>query len=63
VIEFVHDPAKVELTLTLVEKPWLLPESVLWSGFSQTLDRAVASARLLPAVNRSDRLGDHFRWW
>jgi len=29
VIEFVHDPAKVELTLTLVKKPWLLPaESV-----------------------------------
>ena len=40
VIEFVHDPAKVELTLTLVKKPWLLPaESVLWNGFSQTLDR------------------------
>ena len=39
VIEFVHDPAKAELTLTLVKKPWLLPESVLWNGFSQTLDR------------------------
>ena len=39
VIEFVHDPAKAELTLTLVKKPWLLPESVLWNGFSETLDR------------------------
>jgi hypothetical protein len=39
VIEFVHDPAKAELTLTLVKKPWLLPEGVLWSGFIATLDR------------------------
>jgi hypothetical protein len=39
VIEFVHDPAKAELTLTLVKKPWLLPESMLWSGFTETLDR------------------------
>ena len=39
VIEFVHDPAKAELTLTLVKKPWLLPEGMLWSGFSETLER------------------------
>ncbi len=39
VIEFSHDTANAELTLTLVKKPWLLPESVLWSGFVATLDR------------------------
>ena len=39
VIEFAHDPAKAELTLTLVKKPWLLPEGVLWNGFVATLDR------------------------
>jgi hypothetical protein len=39
VIEFAHDPTKTELTLTLVTKPWLLPEGVLWSGFVATLDR------------------------
>jgi len=38
VIEFAHDAAKSELTLTLVKKPWLLPEDVLWSGFIATLD-------------------------
>jgi len=39
VIEFAHDAANAELTLTLVKKPWLLPEGVLWSGFMATLDR------------------------
>lgn len=39
VIEFVHDAAKAELTLTVVKKPWLLPEGLLWSGFSNTLER------------------------
>ena len=39
VIEFVHDPAKSELTLTLVKKPWLLPEGLLRNGFSETLER------------------------
>jgi hypothetical protein len=39
VIEFVHDPAAAELTLTLVKKPWLLPEGLLWSGFENTLAR------------------------
>jgi hypothetical protein len=39
VIEFVHDAAKAELTLTLVKKPWLLPEGLLWNGFSETLER------------------------
>ena len=39
VIEFVHDAAKAELTLTLVKKPWLLPEGLLWNGFTETLER------------------------
>jgi hypothetical protein len=39
VIEFVHDSARAELTLTLVKKPWLLPESLLWNGFLSTLER------------------------
>ena len=29
VVEFVHDPAKAELTLTVVNKPWLPPEGLL----------------------------------
>jgi hypothetical protein len=39
VVEFAHDAAKAELTLTLVKKPWLLPDGVLWNGFSETLER------------------------
>ena len=39
VIDFAHDAAKAELTLTLVKKPWLLPEGLLWNGFSETLER------------------------
>jgi len=39
VVELAHDAAKAELTLTLVKKPWLLPEGVLWNGFSETLER------------------------
>jgi hypothetical protein len=39
VIEFAHDAEKAELTLTLVKKPWLLPEGLLWNGFSETLER------------------------
>ena len=38
-IEFAHDAEKSELTLTLVKKPWLLPEGLLWNGFSETLER------------------------
>jgi hypothetical protein len=39
VIEFVLDGARSELTLTLVKKPWLLPEGMLWNGFVETLAR------------------------
>jgi hypothetical protein len=39
IIEFAHDAAKAELTLILVKKPWLLPEGLLWNGFSETLER------------------------
>ena len=38
VIEFAHDSAQQELTLTIVKKPWLLPESLLWNGFLRTLE-------------------------
>jgi hypothetical protein len=39
VIAFVHDSARAELTLTIVKKPWLIPASMLWSGFLETLGR------------------------
>ena len=39
VIEFAHDVERAELTLTLVKKPWLLPEGLLWNGFLETLER------------------------
>ena len=39
VIALVHDAEKAELTLTLVKKPWLLPEVLLWNGFAETLER------------------------
>ena len=39
VIEFAHDSTTAELTLTLIKKPWLLPEGLLWSGFVETLER------------------------
>ena len=39
VIEFAHDASKAELTLTLLKKPWLLPEGLLWNGFWETLER------------------------
>jgi len=39
IIESVYDSERAELTLTIVEKPWLLPESLLWNGFSETLER------------------------
>jgi hypothetical protein len=39
VIEFVHDEANTELTVTLVKKPWLLPKRLIWWGFSAAVDR------------------------
>jgi hypothetical protein len=39
VVELEYDIARAELTLTIVKKPWLLPESLLWSGFWETLER------------------------
>ena len=38
-IALVHDAEKAELKLTLVKKPWLLPEGLLWNGFSEMLER------------------------
>lgn len=40
VVEFVHDSARAELTLTIVKKPWLVPEGALWSGFVAALERS-----------------------
>jgi hypothetical protein len=39
VIEFVHDGTRAELTLTIVRKPWLVPENLLWNAFLETLER------------------------
>jgi hypothetical protein len=39
VIEFAHDSEREELALTVVKKPWLLPEGLLWNGFVETLER------------------------
>ena len=39
VVEFVHDSARSELTLTIVKKPWLVPEGLLWGGFVAALER------------------------
>jgi hypothetical protein len=40
VVECLYDSARAELTLTIVKKPWLLPEAMLWSGFAATLERS-----------------------
>ena len=39
VVEFEYDMTRAQLTLTLVKKPWLVPESLLWSSFLATLER------------------------
>jgi hypothetical protein len=39
VVEFVHESARAELTLTIVKKPWLVPESLLWNAFLENLER------------------------
>jgi hypothetical protein len=39
VVEFEYDITRAELTLTIVKKPWLVPESLLWSRFRETLER------------------------
>jgi hypothetical protein len=39
VVEFEYDITRAELTLKIVEKPWMVPESLLWSVFGETLDR------------------------
>jgi hypothetical protein len=39
VVAFVHDSVRAEVTLTIVKKPWLIPESLLWNGFLETLER------------------------
>jgi hypothetical protein len=39
VMNFVHDGAKDELTVTIVQKPILVPEKALWNGLVATLER------------------------
>jgi hypothetical protein len=39
VVEFEYDSTGAELTLTIVRKPWMVPERLLWSAFLETLDR------------------------
>jgi hypothetical protein len=39
VVEFEHDSTRAELTLTIEKKPFLLPESLLWSAFLEQLKR------------------------
>ena len=39
VVEFVHDGARAELTLTIIKKPSLVPEGMLWGGFMATIER------------------------
>jgi hypothetical protein len=38
-VEFEYDITGAELTLTIVRKPWMVPERLLWSAFLETLDR------------------------
>lgn len=39
VVAFAYDRDRAELTLTLVRKPLLLPEAMLWDGFGAALER------------------------
>jgi hypothetical protein len=39
VVDFAHESARAELTLTIVKKPWLVPERLLWSAFLENLER------------------------
>jgi len=44
----VHDTVRAELTLTIVKKPWLVPESILWGGFVATLERCRGRRKSAP---------------
>lgn len=39
VIQFDHDSARAELTVTILKRPWLLPEKLLWDGFVSVIER------------------------
>lgn len=39
VVQFVHDSARAELTLTIIKKPSLVPLGMLWGGLTATIDR------------------------
>jgi hypothetical protein len=53
VVEFVHDRVRAELTLTIVKKPWLVPESILWGGFVATLKRCRGQTQVSIRVSAS----------
>jgi hypothetical protein len=40
-IRFQHNAARSELTLTILQKPMLLPASLIWSGFNDEVHRAL----------------------
>jgi hypothetical protein len=44
-VRFTHDRAREEMTVTIVRKPKLLPEAVLWAGVARALQRAVPGER------------------
>jgi hypothetical protein len=39
VVRFTHDRAREEMMVTIVKKPKLLPEAVLWAGVALALRR------------------------
>ena len=43
-VRFVHDRAREEMTITIVKKPRLLPEAVLWAEVALVLRRAISQA-------------------
>ena len=40
VVRFLHDRVREEMTVTIVSKPRLLPEALLWAGVGLALRRA-----------------------
>ena len=44
-VRFVHDRVREEMTVTIVRKPRLLPDTVLWAGVALQLQRATSGDR------------------
>lgn len=52
VVRFTHDRERAEMHVTIVSKPKLLPEPVLWAGVALALRRAIdpsSGKRVTPA--------------